>query len=202
MPRLIACALAALVLMLVPAAHAAAQGDRTEVDVLVFYTAIPHVGQITCPGGGDPLPTPMPPWCADARTRVRELDEGIYQRFLRDEMGKAARELVPFDEAYKAVDWSRFAKVPAFDAANRINAYGTYLRMEQEALKYVRLFSSVVIPAQMLGADWKEVLHVGQHVRCHHGGLGLPDFGWLDLHAPKRPGAYGRHPQAAQTAAQ
>jgi glyoxylase-like metal-dependent hydrolase (beta-lactamase superfamily II) len=58
-----------------------------------------------------------------------------YLNFLRNEMGKAARELVPFDEAYKAVDWSRFAKVPAFDAANRINAYGTYLRMEQEALK-------------------------------------------------------------------
>jgi glyoxylase-like metal-dependent hydrolase (beta-lactamase superfamily II) len=58
-----------------------------------------------------------------------------YLRFLRDEMGKAVRDLVPFDEAYATVDWSRFAKVPAFDAANRINAYGTYLRMEQEALK-------------------------------------------------------------------
>lgn len=58
-----------------------------------------------------------------------------YLRFLRAEMGKAVRELVPFGEAYSAVDWSRFAKIPAFDAANRINAYGTYLRMEQEALK-------------------------------------------------------------------
>jgi glyoxylase-like metal-dependent hydrolase (beta-lactamase superfamily II) len=58
-----------------------------------------------------------------------------YLRFLRDEMGKAVRELVPFDEAYKEVDWSRYASVPAFEAANRINAYGTYLRMEQEALK-------------------------------------------------------------------
>jgi glyoxylase-like metal-dependent hydrolase (beta-lactamase superfamily II) len=58
-----------------------------------------------------------------------------YLQFLRDTMGKAAQELVPFDEAYKAVDWSRYAKVPAFEAANRINAYGTYLRMEQEALK-------------------------------------------------------------------
>jgi hypothetical protein len=50
-------------------------------------------------------------------------------------MGKAVRDLTPFDEAYAAVDWSRYAKVPAFEAANRINAYGTYLRMEQEALK-------------------------------------------------------------------
>jgi glyoxylase-like metal-dependent hydrolase (beta-lactamase superfamily II) len=58
-----------------------------------------------------------------------------YLQFLRDQMGKAVRELVPFDEAYKGVDWSRFAGVPAFEAANRINAYGTYLRMEQEVLK-------------------------------------------------------------------
>jgi hypothetical protein len=31
-------------------------------------------------------------------------------------------------------DWSRYAKMPAFDAANRINAYGTYLLMERELL--------------------------------------------------------------------
>ncbi len=58
-----------------------------------------------------------------------------YLLFLREQMGKAVRELTPFDEAYAAVDWSRFARIPAFDAANRINAYGTYLTMEQEALK-------------------------------------------------------------------
>ena len=58
-----------------------------------------------------------------------------YLRFLREQMGKAVRELVPFDEAYRSVDWARFSKVPAFEAANRINAYGTYLTMEQEALK-------------------------------------------------------------------
>jgi glyoxylase-like metal-dependent hydrolase (beta-lactamase superfamily II) len=57
-----------------------------------------------------------------------------YLLFLREKMGQAARDLVPFDDAYAAVDWSRFAKVPAFTAANRINAYGTYLHMEQEAL--------------------------------------------------------------------
>jgi glyoxylase-like metal-dependent hydrolase (beta-lactamase superfamily II) len=57
-----------------------------------------------------------------------------YLTYLRETMGRAARDLVPFDEAYAATDWSRFAKVPAFAAANRINAYGVYLRMEQEAL--------------------------------------------------------------------
>jgi glyoxylase-like metal-dependent hydrolase (beta-lactamase superfamily II) len=58
-----------------------------------------------------------------------------YLQFLREQMGKAVRELMPFDEAYVAVDWSRYARLPAFEAANRINAYGTYLTMEQEALK-------------------------------------------------------------------
>ena len=58
-----------------------------------------------------------------------------YLRYLRDRMGKAVEDLTPFDEAYAKTDWSRFAKVPAFDAANRINAYGTYLLMEREALR-------------------------------------------------------------------
>jgi glyoxylase-like metal-dependent hydrolase (beta-lactamase superfamily II) len=58
-----------------------------------------------------------------------------YLRYLRSAMGKAVEDLMPFDEAYAATDWSEFAKLPAFDAANRVNAYGTYLLMEQEALK-------------------------------------------------------------------
>jgi glyoxylase-like metal-dependent hydrolase (beta-lactamase superfamily II) len=58
-----------------------------------------------------------------------------YLLFLREAMGKAVEDFVPFEEAYAATDWSRFAKVPAFDAANRINAYGQYLVMERELLK-------------------------------------------------------------------
>ncbi len=57
-----------------------------------------------------------------------------YLQYLRETMGKAVRDLKSFDEAYAETDWSRFAKLPAFEAANRINAYGTFLRMEQEAL--------------------------------------------------------------------
>ena len=45
-----------------------------------------------------------------------------YLVFLRKVMGKAVEYFVPFDEAYAKVDWGRFAKVPAFDAANRLNA--------------------------------------------------------------------------------
>ena len=58
-----------------------------------------------------------------------------YLIFLRTAMGKAVEELVPFEEVYAKTDWSRFAKVPAFDAANRVNAYGTYLLMEREMLR-------------------------------------------------------------------
>ena len=57
-----------------------------------------------------------------------------YLIFLRERMGKAVDDFVPFDEAYAKTDWSRFANVPAFEAANRINAYGTYLLMEKELL--------------------------------------------------------------------
>jgi glyoxylase-like metal-dependent hydrolase (beta-lactamase superfamily II) len=58
-----------------------------------------------------------------------------YLAYLREKMGAAVKNLETFDEAYAAVDWSRYKHLPAFDAANRINAYGTYLLMEQEALK-------------------------------------------------------------------
>ena len=58
-----------------------------------------------------------------------------YLLYLRAQMGKAVEDFVPFEEAYAKTDWSRFAAVPAFDAANRINAYGTYLLMERESLK-------------------------------------------------------------------
>ena len=49
-------------------------------------------------------------------------------------MGKAVAEMQPFEEAYRLADWSRYEKMPAFGAANRINAYGTYLLLEQESL--------------------------------------------------------------------
>ncbi len=56
-----------------------------------------------------------------------------YLNYLRQAMGDAARNLEPFDEAYARTDWSRYASLPLFAAANRMNAYNTYLLMEQEA---------------------------------------------------------------------
>jgi len=58
-----------------------------------------------------------------------------YLRYLRATMGKAAQDMMPFDEAYKQTDWGPYRKMPAFDAANRVNAYGTYLLMERESLQ-------------------------------------------------------------------
>ncbi len=56
-----------------------------------------------------------------------------YLMHLRKTMGDAARELEPFDEAYAKADWSRFERLPLFKAVNRMNAYNTYLLMEQQA---------------------------------------------------------------------
>lgn len=55
-----------------------------------------------------------------------------YLAYLRQTMGQAARDLEPFEAAYQATDWSRFEHLPLFRAANRMNAYNTYLLMEAE----------------------------------------------------------------------
>lgn len=109
---------------------------------LVFRGRIPFVGQadsgrwigaldtllafdarIIVPGHG--------PASASARADL-ELTRD-YLSYLRLTMGEAARNMDPFEEAYARTDWSRFDKLPLFNAANRINAYNTYLLMEQGA---------------------------------------------------------------------
>ena len=57
-----------------------------------------------------------------------------YLVYLRETMGRAVAELDSFDDAYARTDWSKYKGLPAFEQANRINAYGTYLLLEQEAL--------------------------------------------------------------------
>ena len=109
---------------------------------LVFRGRIPFVGQadsarwitaldtllafdadVIVPGHG--------PASRDARADL-ELTRD-YLSYLRRTMGEAAHNLDPFDEAYARTDWSRFEQLPLFKAANRINAYNTYLLMEQAA---------------------------------------------------------------------
>lgn len=55
-----------------------------------------------------------------------------YLRFLRDQLGGAARNLDDFDQAYAKVDWSAYEAVPLFKAANRMNAYNVFLSIQQE----------------------------------------------------------------------
>jgi glyoxylase-like metal-dependent hydrolase (beta-lactamase superfamily II) len=109
---------------------------------LVFRNRIPFVGQadsgrwvegldrllaleprVIVPGHG--------PASTDAVADLRLTRD--YLLHLRQSMGEAARNLEPFDEAYARADWSRFQHLPLFQAANRMNAYNTYLLMEQAA---------------------------------------------------------------------
>lgn len=56
-----------------------------------------------------------------------------YLQYLRDTMGRAAADMQPFEEAYAATDWRAYEALPLFKAANRMNAYNTYLLMERAA---------------------------------------------------------------------
>ena len=58
-----------------------------------------------------------------------------YLQYLRKSMAEAAENLDPFEQAYEKTDWSRFEHMPLFKAANRMNAYNTYLLMEQKGLR-------------------------------------------------------------------
>lgn len=66
----------------------------------------------------------------------KDMDEAVqfthdYITHVRESMGAAAADFVPFEQAYEDTDWSRYADMPAFDASNRGNAYRIYLEMEQ-----------------------------------------------------------------------
>ena len=57
-----------------------------------------------------------------------------YLSFLRENMTAAVNDFIPFDEAYEAIDWTEFRELPAFEEANRRNAYQVYLSLEAELL--------------------------------------------------------------------
>jgi glyoxylase-like metal-dependent hydrolase (beta-lactamase superfamily II) len=109
---------------------------------IVFRGRVPFVGQadsrqwigaldrllqlhptLLVPGHG-----PVSPQPAEDLALTRD-----YLAYLRQAMGEAAANLEPFDEAYARTDWSRYAGLPLFKVANRMNAYNTYLLMEHDA---------------------------------------------------------------------
>jgi len=61
-----------------------------------------------------------------------------YLVYLHSQIAAAFDEGLDFEAAYQRIDWSRYAVLPAFEAANRRNAYQTYLNVEQEALQAVK----------------------------------------------------------------
>jgi glyoxylase-like metal-dependent hydrolase (beta-lactamase superfamily II) len=58
-----------------------------------------------------------------------------YLQYLRVSMSRALDEGLSFEEAYQRTDWSKFSNLPLFNHANRMNAFNTYLLMEQESLR-------------------------------------------------------------------
>ncbi len=113
---------------------------------LIFAGRIPFVGNADSRGWltamGKMLSLSPPPTIVipghGAASRDVERDLALtrdYLVFLRAAMGRAVRELEPFDAAYAGTDWSRFKSLPAFEQANRSNAYGTYLLLEEEELR-------------------------------------------------------------------
>ncbi len=57
-----------------------------------------------------------------------------YLAFLRNTMAAAVDELTPFDEAYEEANWTPYANLPAFEAANRKNAYQVFISLEAESV--------------------------------------------------------------------
>jgi glyoxylase-like metal-dependent hydrolase (beta-lactamase superfamily II) len=111
---------------------------------LVFRGRIPFVGQADSGRWIDALeaviamrPAVLVPGHGPvSREPVPDLEmTRDYLLYLRRSMGEAARNLEPFEEAYARTDWSRFERLPLFGLANRMNAYNTYLQLEQEVLK-------------------------------------------------------------------
>jgi len=111
---------------------------------LIFAGRVPYVGNADSAGWLTAMdkmialhPTAVVPGHGPASRDV-ERDLVLtrdYLVYLRVTMGRAVRDFEPFDDVYAKTDWSRFRSLPAFEQANRQNAYGTYLLMEQEIFK-------------------------------------------------------------------
>lgn len=76
-----------------------------------------------------------------------------YLEYLRKTMAHAVEELLSFEEAYAAIDWSMFETLPTFEAANRRNAYSVYLEMQVEMLDRVDTEDTRYVRPETTGAS-------------------------------------------------
>ncbi|MDZ7803174.1 MAG: MBL fold metallo-hydrolase [Thiohalophilus sp.] len=100
--------------------------DSPDTDVERWLQGLDYLEQM------EPTPRFIIPGHGDASDDVHEAIRFThdYLTYVREQMGAAARDFVPFDEAYRNTDWSGYEDMPAFDASNRGNAYRIYLEME------------------------------------------------------------------------
>ena len=74
------------------------------------------------PGHGDAT--------ANARRAVRFTRDYLVK--LREHMAESVEDMMSFEEAYAAMDWSEYENLPAFDQTNRSNANAVFLEMESK----------------------------------------------------------------------
>ncbi|WP_024328552.1 MBL fold metallo-hydrolase [Thioalkalivibrio sp. ALR17-21] len=74
------------------------------------------------PGHGDAT--------ANARRAVRFTRDYLVK--LREHMAESVEDMMSFEEAYAAMDWSEYEDLPAFDHTNRSNANAVFLEMESK----------------------------------------------------------------------
>ncbi|WP_028492547.1 MBL fold metallo-hydrolase [Thioalkalivibrio sp. ALE19] len=74
------------------------------------------------PGHGDAT--------ANARRAVRFTRDYLVK--LREHMAESVEDMMSFEEAYAAMDWSEYEDLPAFDQTNRSNANAVFLEMESQ----------------------------------------------------------------------
>lgn len=100
-------------------------GDANSAQWLAVLETMTDLGVTALiPGHG---PAAADPDAAVALTRD-------YLAYLRQVMGAAVENFQSFDAAYAEADWGRFAHLPAFEEANRRNAYQVFLALEAESL--------------------------------------------------------------------
>lgn len=102
--------------------------NSDEVDTRNWLVALDTVASMNpahiIPGHGEP---------SDDSTQAIRFT-GDYIRFVRSHMKDAVEQWQPFEQAYDAVDWSKYSALPAFKQSNRGNAYRVFLEMQSESL--------------------------------------------------------------------